>query len=183
MTDFLQVLEQHWRGVFILVFLITVLALIVRWLFWLLGWGRFAARPDGKSIPGRTGSFFWNQFIAKTVDQFRHLLALLIFLLFSVAVILSILPGLAERNVEQMTDGLQGVAASLGGLIGSIIGYYFGEQVGAASSQSTGETESPGETTLDSAPTDGGIRPPRFDDTQSSQEVSGPRDESPPAAS
>jgi hypothetical protein len=32
-----------------------------------------------------------------------------------------------KQDVNLIKDGLQGVAAALGGLIGSIIGYYFGE--------------------------------------------------------
>ena len=32
-----------------------------------------------------------------------------------------------DRNVEHIRDGVQAVAAALGGLMGSIIGYYFGE--------------------------------------------------------
>lgn len=181
MTDFLQVLEQHWRGVFILVFLITVLALIVRWLFWLLGWGRFAPRSDNPAQIG-VWSYFGTTFVAKTVKEFRHLLALLIFLLFSAAVILSMLPGLAGLDVGRMTDGLQGVAASLGGLIGSIIGYYFGEQAGASANRPGDDIGSSGEAIQDLTSTGDGIQPARIPQSPSSPESDQPGDETPSAA-
>jgi hypothetical protein len=70
---------------------------------------------------------------------------LLIFLLFACSVILAVLPGLISMNVEQMTEGLEGVAAALGGLVGSIIGYYFGEQVASANVRTGDRADSRGE--------------------------------------
>jgi len=48
------------------------------------------------------------------------------------------LPGLMSGEISQVTDGVQAVAAALGGLIGSIIGYYFGES--AASRKDSNES-------------------------------------------
>src|SRR5688572_27781287 len=121
MNNLLLALEEQWRGVLVLVLFVLVLMFVVGKLFWLMGWGRFATidRGDqGDVIPNaqvgsasNTGdpstiwSFFATQFIAKTISEFRHLLALLIFLLFSFAVILAVLPGLLLLNVEQMSEG------------------------------------------------------------------------------
>ena len=46
-----------------------------------------------------------------------------------------------KQDVVLIKDGLQGVAASMGGLIGSIIGYYFGES--AAKSRNPGGSTTP----------------------------------------
>ena len=73
-----------------------------------------------------------------------------------------------------MTDGLQGVAASLGGLIGSIIGYYFGEQAGASSSRAADEAASPGEAEQDTTSTGDGIQPARIAETPPSSEDGAP---------
>lgn len=177
MTELLQTLEQNWRGALLLILLIIVFAAFVRWLFWLMGWGRFAPRSGGRSDQAGIWSYFGTKFVAKTVSEFRHLLALLIFLLFSVAVVLAMLPGLLGLDVGRMTDGLQGVAASLGGLIGSIIGYYFGEQVGASASRSSDELDSTGEAVQGTTSTGDGIQPARLDSSQPSAE-----DEKPPPA-
>jgi membrane protein DedA with SNARE-associated domain len=171
MDNFLAVLEKQWRGALILILLILVLLIVVREIFWLMGWGRYkedsssqANAPSagqGGSDPSTIWSFWGTTFIAKTISEFRHLLALLIFLLFSGAVILAILPGLLQMDVEQMTEGLEGVAAALGGLVGSIIGYYFGEQVGSAASRAAEAGESKGEA-IQADGNQGEIKPARI---------------------
>src|SRR5262245_22643659 len=152
MSDFLTVLEQHSIGALILVFLLLVLMVVIRETFWLLGWGRYKRtaqdlktdKTTGGGDPNRIWSFFATTFIAKTISEFRHLLALLIFLLVAGAVILSVLPGLLILDVDRMAEGLESVAAALGGLVGSIIGYYFGEQVGSATNRTADRSESRG---------------------------------------
>jgi hypothetical protein len=170
MNNVLLVLEQQWRGALILVLFLLVLMYVVGKLFWLMGWGRFAKRASSQADTS-TWSFFTTQFIAKTVLEFRHLLALLIFLLFAVSVILAVTPGLYSMDVEKMTEGLEGVAAALGGLVGSIIGYYFGEQVASATNRTptVEQAESRGEAIQgEAAPagmTPARIRAPQGSDT------------------
>ena len=147
MSAMLANLEQHWVGAGLLVVLVLVLMVFVRNLFWLMGWGRYK-RPREAS----TWTYYATQFIAKTISEFRHLLALLIFLLFACSVILAIVPGLIALNVEQMTEGLEGVAAALGGLVGSIIGYYFGEQVATANVRTGERADTRGEAIQEDLP-------------------------------
>jgi hypothetical protein len=154
MNDFLTILEQHWLGVMMLILLLLVLMFLIREFFRLMGWGRYARSARGAQANPAAGdstdwSFYTTTFIAKTISEFRHLLALLIFLLFAGSVILAILPGLIALNVEQMSEGLEGVAAALGGLVGSIIGYYFGEQVGNVNARTARSGESRGEAIQD----------------------------------
>jgi hypothetical protein len=66
--------------------------------------------------------------IVKIIDDFRHFLALLIVVLFFLALGYALLR--AGGDVEAISDALQAVSSALGGLIGAIIGYYFGESAG-----------------------------------------------------
>ena len=83
---------------------------------------RFRRKPQADSIRYVLADFF-----VKIINDFRHLLALVLVLLFGLAVFAAMWPGMMKQDVNLIKDGLQGVAAALGGLIGSIIGYYFGE--------------------------------------------------------
>jgi len=105
---------------------------LVQWTFWIAGWGRFRLPKDIKpaskgGIGERPIRFVFAELFAKLVNDFRHLLALIVMLvfLFSVAYALWV----AGTNVENMNKALQAVTGSLSGIIGVIIGYYFGETV------------------------------------------------------
>ena len=107
---------------------VSLLALIVggaitNWLLWMFGWGRYrGSLPADAKI-----RFVLADFLVKIINEFRHLLALVIFLLFSVALVIAVWPGMMKQDVTLIKDGLESVAATLGGLLGSVIGYYFGE--------------------------------------------------------
>lgn len=114
---------ERWLGILLLLFTLIVLGALVNWVLWMFGWGRFrkVIRTDSKL------RFVLADFLVKIINDFRHLLALLIVLLFSVALFAAMWPGMMKQDVSLIKEGLEGVAAALGGLIGSIIGYYFGE--------------------------------------------------------
>ena len=83
--------------------------------------------------------------LVRLVTDFRHLFALAIFLFF-VSLIFYAME--KSQTFEQKMDALQMVIASLGGLLGSIIGYYFGESAVRktqvpSSSQTTSESDFP----------------------------------------
>jgi membrane protein DedA with SNARE-associated domain len=156
MTDFFTYLEAHGSAILLLLLALIVFTIIVQWLAWILGKGRFGRETTAGS---KALSIAVSEAIFKIINEFRHLLALLVFLVFAVALIYSLIkaasiptfatnpadpsltiPG-TPSVVDNMKEALQAVVATLGGLVGSIIGYYFGESSGK-SGQTTGTTPS-----------------------------------------
>jgi hypothetical protein len=138
----------------ILMFLLTLIVLtgVTQWVLWILGRGRF-------SSPSSSGVF--RELITKIIYEFRHLLALAIVLLFSVALFFAIWPGVMGGSVQNIREGLQAVAATLGGLIGSIIGYYFGESAAGKGRSAAGLATPPPEEPAENAPPQGLVIPPK----------------------
>ena len=70
------------------------------------------------------------EFFAGIVHDFRHLLAIALTLVFAGAIVAVFFITHQNRySIEIFKEGLQIVVATLGGLIGSVVGYYFGESV------------------------------------------------------
>ena len=96
----------------------AVVALIpVHWIVWLLGKGRYKHRLtiEARVLP---------RIATKVINDFRHLFALAIVLIFAAVVF----GGLAlATSINEFANLLQsGVASGLAGLVGVIVGYYFG---------------------------------------------------------
>lgn len=130
MSSFFNFLQFYRSGIFLLLLLLAGIAFLVQWFAWIFGAGRF--RKDATS--GNTVSFIFSAATVKIINEFRHLLALLIVVIFSFALGYSLikaasLPASAGSPsvIDNMKEALQAVMATLGGLVGSIIGYYFGE--------------------------------------------------------
>ncbi len=123
MGSFLDFLAAHRIGLAVVVLLAGILAMFVQWLAWIFSMGRFKARPPAE----RTFQlrFVIADFLVKIIDDFRHLLALVLLLIF--AGTLAAVLNWGAKDFAQVKEGLQVVMATLGGLVGSIIGYYFGE--------------------------------------------------------
>lgn len=97
---------------------------LVQWTTWIFGLGRF--RASGAQRDRRSQlRFVLADFFVKIIVDFRNLLALLVLLIFVGALIWVL--AAADGKMADIKDGLQAVVAALGGLVGSIIGYYFGE--------------------------------------------------------
>ena len=130
MTNFFVYLETHRNGIFIALLCLAFLAFILQWLAWTLKFGRF--KPDG-GVPGSSAAaaqkqnlrYIISDAVIKIVNDFRHLLALVIIAIFAVALCFALFQ--TRDSLEEMKEALQAVVATLGGLVGSIIGYYFGE--------------------------------------------------------
>ena len=106
----------------IVVFFFGILA--VQWLSWIFRWGRFRREPSKeKGI-----RFILVELAANIINEFRHLLALVLVLLFGGVLAFGL--ARAGDDAQGISAVLQAVASSLGGLIGAIIGYYFGESAG-----------------------------------------------------
>lgn len=127
-------------GIFVLIGIVFSIAFLVQWLAWIFCWGRFKLQPCLPSEPasGDTDedSYSWINpqesirrtllnLLTKIIVEFRHLLALSIVFVFILA--LSFVGFRNGISNEELLNGIQVVASSIGPLIGSIIGYYFGE--------------------------------------------------------
>lgn len=126
MTSFRDFLAAERTGILTLVFILIAAGGVVNWVLWMFGWGRFrgTVKADSKI------RYVVSDFFVKIINEFRDLLALAMVALFGVALFAAMWPGLQGRAVQELKDGVQAVGATLGGLIGSIIGYYFGESAG-----------------------------------------------------
>ena len=118
-----------------LIALVSVAILAIQWVFWILGRGRFRR----KTSIDQCVWFIFADFLANIINHFRHLLALVLVLLFGGVLALGLLR--AGTDTEAISSILQAVASSLGGLIGAIIGYYFGESAGRAAAPSGAVTK------------------------------------------
>lgn len=124
MTDFLNFLETYRDGIWILILCLAALVLLIQWLSWIFSKGRFK-RTD--AAPRRQDSirYVFSDAVVKVVNDFRHLLALIIVVIFAIALAYSLWQ--AGKDLNNIKEALTAVTATLGGLVGSIIGYYFGE--------------------------------------------------------
>lgn len=129
MTNFFTFLETNSNGIFILLLSLAFLAFLVQWFAWTLKFGRFKRAGDASgnnaSAHKQNLRYIISDAVIKIVNDFRHLLALVIIAIFAVALCFALFQ--TRDSLEEMKEALQAVVATLGGLVGSIIGYYFGE--------------------------------------------------------
>jgi len=140
MRDFFTFFYEQRGGIFVFIGCLIFVAILLRYLAWTFGWGRFK-RETPKTVSGvpqpsdgHTG-FVVAEFFANLINDFRHLLALILVLIFASVLVVAI--SVSEHNPDALTKAIQGVTATLGGLIGSIIGYYFGESAARRSQAAT----------------------------------------------
>lgn len=167
LDSFFTWLQAHRGGIAFLLLMVASLALLVQWIAWIFGYGRFAS-PSGGTGTG-TGSggraelrYIFSEATVKIINDFRHLLALVIVLIFAFALGYSLIKAASIQTnassptmIANMKEALQGVVATLGGLVGSIIGYYFGESSVVKAAEPKPPTPPP-----DSAPIQG-VNPPQ----------------------
>ena len=85
MTSFLVFLGENTRGFAVLVGILFILILSIQWIAWLFNWGRFRqieAETDRPSI-----RYMVAEFITKIINDFRHVLAIALTLIFAVAIL------------------------------------------------------------------------------------------------
>jgi hypothetical protein len=123
-NNLLQYLEDYSTGLYVLIFMIFALLLAINWLAYIFNWGRY--RYNAKHPIDRKSkmSYLVAEFFANIINDFKHLLALVIVFIFVLLILYGTVMG---ENFEQKKEALQLVIASLGGLLAAIIGYYFGE--------------------------------------------------------
>ncbi len=135
MGSFLNFLATNSSGIFVLFSCLAAVIFFIQWISWVFCWGRF--RPD--RVASTTSArkplrLVMGDLLVNIVNDFRHLLALIIVLIF--AMVLGYAVYRASAGVDEITKALQAVVATLGGLVGSLLGYYFGE---AAAKKAPGE--------------------------------------------
>ena len=130
MTGFLSFLAAQRSAILLLLLIAAVAVGLAQWILWMFGQGRFARSTNQDS----TTRYVVEQFFVRIIVEFRNLFALIVVSVFAFALFFAMTASLWScRNSDckdlmtNLKDGLQGVAASLGGLIGSIIGFYFGQ--------------------------------------------------------
>jgi hypothetical protein len=128
MTTLLDFFARHRAGVAVLLGAAFATVLLVQWVCWIFARGRFARTAGAARQELRV---VITDFFVKIIDDFKHLLALVLVLIFMGTLLLMIWPGIVGGDVAKMESSLKAVVASLGGIIGTIIGYYFGESAGA----------------------------------------------------
>jgi len=124
MTEFFSFLDTYSGGIWMLLVCMGTLVLLVQWFAWIFSKGRF---QRSNVTPRRQDSlrYVFSDAVVKIVNDFRHLLALIVVLIFAIALAYSLWE--ANGDIANIKEALTAVTATLGGLVGSIIGYYFGE--------------------------------------------------------
>jgi membrane protein DedA with SNARE-associated domain len=143
MEAFFTFLETHSTGVMLLILLLVTFVVIIRWLFQIFAIGKYSNRKVDRE-QDTSITYIITRSLVNIVDDFRHFLALLIVILFVILIIASMWAG--RGDFDNVMEAMQLVIASLGGLLGSIIGYYYGESA-ARSKDKTGVTTDAGEIT------------------------------------
>jgi|ERR1051326_3828757 hypothetical protein len=135
MTKFFTFLQTYRAGVLLFLLILIVSVFLTQWLAWIFARGRFRRSGSGVGTgtgdgSSKTAGFVLADFLVKIINEFRHLLALLVLVIFAFALAFSLIKAGSLSTgdaVSNMKGAIEGVVATLGGLVGSIIGYYFGE--------------------------------------------------------
>ncbi len=144
MNDALNFLYENRWGIWVLFLILVGLLFLIHYLLWVFGVGRFGV--DGAPKTQQSLRVVFADAIVKIINDFRHLLALVIVLVFAAALGYALYIGRVSTEgsaVENLKEALQGVMATLGGLVGSIIGYYFGESSKTLSQSNQSGTQPP----------------------------------------
>lgn len=122
MSRLFTFLQTYRSGIFLLVLLLASIAFLVQWLAWIFSLGRFRPSAD----PFRQQNFLRytiSEAIVKIVNEFGHVIALIILFIFSFTLIFALVQ--TRGDIAGMTDALKTVVSTMGGLVGAVIGYYF----------------------------------------------------------
>jgi hypothetical protein len=142
MTQLLTLLETHATGAFVILAFLAAGVFLLQWIMWIFGRGRFKRDGDASPVVGTQNlRYLITEALTKIINDFRHLLALLIVLIFGLALAYALYQ--AGGNIDEIKEALQAVTATLGGLVGSIIGYYFGESKAQAAAAQGSPTNKP----------------------------------------
>jgi hypothetical protein len=126
---FFESVSRNQSSIILVCIVLVLIVVLMQWICWIFGWGRFSVSattppPPRADLRGPLRHVIADLFV-KVIDDFRHLLALLIVIVFAVSLFYSL--ATYGQGVDNLSKALQAVTGSLGGIIGVILGYYFGE--------------------------------------------------------
>ena len=127
MGSFLNFLAVNQTGIYVLLAILAFVVLLIQWLAWIFKWGRFKSPPAGPA-PGYSTKDIMFTYLATLASDFKFVLATLIFGIFSVVLLIALF------TQSDFANALQAVMSTLGGLVGTIVGYFFGEKSAQAES-------------------------------------------------
>lgn len=130
MENLFGYLERNAIGITVFLLILLSLLLVIRSVAYTFSLGRYKRDPSVTTPPEQPSiRYIFADLAVKIINDFRHLLALVIVGIFG----LSLAYGLyAAENLDDRIETLQAVTAVFGGIVGSIIGYYFGESAAKA---------------------------------------------------
>lgn len=126
--DLTSIAATAWNVFKVLFPTLLLIGLFVNWMAWIAGWGRFGEQRFDARRRETTIRYMIVKFMTEIINDFKHILAIMLTFMFVGTLFWVLYFAWAhQKNFEFVKDGLQVVVSSLGGLIGSIVGYYFGE--------------------------------------------------------
>lgn len=148
MGGFFGYLEDNKIGIFVFIACLFSIMFLVKWFASIFGLGRYSKNHGNSTGTENTASeytsigYIFADLAVKIINDFRHLLALIIVGIFG----LTLAYVLYTTTKTDLNDSLQAVIAAFGGIVGTIIGYYFGE---SAAKGTAGTPASPLPETID----------------------------------
>ena len=148
MGNFFSYLEDNKIGIFVFIVCLFSIMLLIKWFASIFGLGRYQKNQGNSTYTENTASeytsigYIFADLAVKIINDFRHLLALIIVGIFG----LTLAYVLYTTADTDLNDSLQAVIAAFGGIVGTIIGYYFGE---SAAKGATGNQAPPLPETID----------------------------------
>lgn len=118
--------KMDWLDYLGVMIIIAFILLMLMWIMWIFALGRFyQARYYRRGYDHGVWQIIID-FFANVIDDFRHLLALAFVLIFASTLGFCLFK--AGGNLKEITNMLQAVVGTFGGLMGAIIGFYFSEK-------------------------------------------------------
>src|SRR5215467_10356611 len=106
MSELFDFFSQHKVGIFVFAGIVFAFIVVLQWICWIFRWGRFK-REKGEESNHQELRFVITDFFVKIIDDFRHLLALVIVFVFLVALTVMLLPGARRGDVGMMETSLK----------------------------------------------------------------------------
>ena len=125
MESFFIFFEKNYLGILISIFVLLMILIFIQWISWIFSIGRFKESEDKPRRRTDSLRFLIADLLVKIINDFRHLLALIMVVIFGLVLAYALIK--FGNTGDDISKILQAVISTIGVLISSIIGYYFGE--------------------------------------------------------